>query len=337
MGCSSDDRALLLRHPQGQSGRPASRKCHNASERQPHRAHVLWLRMTFTDNLIPPTEPRTGILRLLEIEPPAHEIVDRVAVQRHRDVAVVTLSHPAAHNALTLASWRRLRAVFDVLASDASLRAVVLRGAGNRAFAAGADIKEFPYVRMTAAQAAHYDESISAALHAIAAVPVPVVAAVRGMAVGGGCELSAACDVRIAADDARFGIPIGKLGVILGYAEAQVAARLIGPAGLKYLLFSAELIPASEALRLGLVQKVVAASDLANETAKLVMQICRQSRTTMLASKVVADMTGRALTAADTNLLARLTVEAYEGDDLKEGVAAFNQRREPVFRTGKVN
>jgi enoyl-CoA hydratase len=337
MGCSSDDKGLLLRDPQGQSGRQASRKCHNASERQPHRAHVVWRRMTFTDHLSPPTEPRMGILGLLEIEPPAHEVIDRVAIQRHVDVAVVTLSHPAAHNALTLASWRRLRAIFDELASDASLRAVVLRGAGGRAFAAGADIKEFPHVRMTAAQAAHYDESISAALGAIAALPVPVIAAVRGMAVGGGCELSAACDVRIAAEDARFGIPIGKLGVILGYTEAEVAARLIGPAGLKYLLFSAELIPASEALRLGLVQKVVAVSDLAAETAKLVMQICRQSRTTMLASKAVVDMTGRALTAADTNLITLLTVEAYEGEDLKEGVAAFNQGREPAFRTRKVN
>jgi enoyl-CoA hydratase len=337
MGCSSDDKVLLLRDPQGQSGRPISRKCHSVSERQPQRAHVVWRHMAFTDKLSHPTEPRTGILRLLEIEPPAHEVIDRVAVQVDQDVAVVTLSHPAAHNALTLASWQRLRAIFNELASDASLRAVVMRGAGGRAFAAGADIKEFPHVRMTAAQAVYYDECIAAALRAIAAVPVPVIAAVRGMAVGGGCELSAACDVRIAADDARFGIPIGKLGVILGYTEAEVGARIIGPAGLKYLLFSAELIPASEALRLGLVQKVVAVGDLAAETARLVMQICRQSQTSMQASKVVADMAGRALTAADTNLLARLTVEAYEGDDLKEGVAAFNQGREPAFRAEEVN
>jgi enoyl-CoA hydratase len=337
MGCSSDDKVLLFCDPRGQSGTPVSRKCHSASERQPQRAHVVWRRMTFTDKLSPPTKPRTGILRLLEIEPPANEVIDRVAVQRDRDVAVVTLSHPAAHNALTLASWQRLRAIFNEFASDASLRAVVLRGAGGQAFAAGADIKEFPHVRMTAAQAAYYDECIAAALRAIAAVPVPVIAAVRGIAVGGGCELSAACDVRIAADDTRFGIPIGKLGVILGYTEAEVVARLIGSAALKYLLFSAELIPASEALRFGLVQKVVAVSELAAEVARLVMQICRQSQTSMQASKVVADMAGRALTAADTNLLARLTVEAYEGDDLKEGVAAFNQGREPAFRAEEVN
>jgi enoyl-CoA hydratase len=116
-----------------------------------------------------------------------------------------------------------------------------------------------------------------------------------------------------------------------------VAARLVGPAGLKYLLFSGELIGAHEALRLGLVQKVVAVSDLATETARLVTQICRQSQTTMRASKMVADMVGRALTAADTDLLTRLSIEAYEGDDLKEGVAAFIQGREPAFGTRRVD
>jgi enoyl-CoA hydratase len=190
---------------------------------------------------------------------------------------------------------------------------------------------------MTAVQATYYNECVASTLRALVAVPVPVIAAVRGMAVGGGCELSAACDVRIAADDARFGIPIGKLGVILGYTDAEVAARLVGPAGLKYLLFSGELIGAHEALRLGLVQKVVAVSDLASETARLVTQICRQSQTTMRASKMVADMVGRALPAADTDLLTRLSIEAYEGDDLKDGVAAFIQGREPAFGTRRVD
>jgi enoyl-CoA hydratase len=293
--------------------------------------------MTITDKRSAPTEPGAGIRRLLEDEPPTHEVIDRVAVQRHRDVAVVTLSHTAARNALTLASWKRLWAIFDELASAPALRAVVLRGAGDKAFAAGADIKEFPCARMTAARATYYNECIASALRALVAVPVPVIAAVRGMAVGGGCELSAACDVRIAADDARFGIPIGKLGVILGYTEAEVAARVVGPAGLKYLLFSGELIAAHEALRLGLVQKVVAAGDLAAETARLVTQICQHSQTTMRASKAVADMVGRALTVADTELLTRLSIQAYEGADLKEGVTAFIEGREPVFGTRQMD
>jgi enoyl-CoA hydratase len=293
--------------------------------------------VTITDDPTAAIGLQPKIRRLLENEPPAGEVIDRVAIQRFELVAVVTLSHPAARNALNLASWQRLRAVFDELATDGALRAVVLRGAGGEAFAAGADIKEFPHTRMTAARAAHYNECIASALRAVAAIPVPVIAAVHGLAVGGGLELSAACDVRIAAETARFGIPIGKLGVILGYTEASMAARVIGAAGLKYLLFSGEFISADDARRLGLVQKVVPASHLTAETADLVARICRHSATTMRASKLVVDMVGRALTAADTDLLTRLGVEAYEGDDLVEGVAAFIDGREPLFGTREVH
>lgn len=269
--------------------------------------------------------------KLLGGQPSAESVVDRIAVQRVRDVAVVTLSRPQVRNALNLAGWRRLEHVFDDLGDDSTLRAVVIRGAGNEAFGAGADIKEFPQTRMGAAAAATYNESLAACLRALSAVPVPVIASIRGLAVGGGCELAAACDVRIATDDARFGIPLGKLGVILGFTEADVVARVIGPAALKYLLFSGELIGVADAARWGLVQQVVTADKLADATAVLVGQICCQSSVTMRASKAVANMHGRALTPADTDALIRFSAQAYDGADLREGVAAFIARRPPNF------
>ncbi len=272
-----------------------------------------------------------GIRQLMQSDPPVDAVIDRVALQRYRGVAVVTLSHPQAQNALNLASWRRLKLLFDDLANETELRAVVVRGAGGKAFAAGADIKEFPDTRMTVVDATDYNEAVAACLRALSAVPVPVIAAVRGLAVGGGCELTTACDVRIATEDARFGIPLGKLGVILGFTEAEAVARLIGPAALKYLLFSGELIDVNDAARWGLVQKVVAPDDLADVAARLVGQICRQSAVTMRSTKVVANMYGRALTGADTDALIRFSVEAYGGADVREGVAAFNQRRPPRF------
>jgi enoyl-CoA hydratase len=293
--------------------------------------------MTITQEPTRATDRELALRQLLESDPPADAVTDRVAIQRQGSVAVVTLSHPLAHNALALASWQRLKSVFDGLAHDPTLRAVVIRGAGSKAFAAGADIKEFPRTRMTAADATRYNEFIAQTLRAVAAVPVPVIASIRGLAVGGGCELSTACDVRIASSDARFGIPIGKLGVILGYTEADAAARLIGPAGLKYLLFNGELINAEDAQGLGLVQKIVPPNELATATAKLVAHICSQSAVTMRASKLVADMHGRTLTAADTELLARLSIEAYEGGDFKEGVAAFGEGRPPVFNQQEEN
>jgi enoyl-CoA hydratase len=289
--------------------------------------------MTGTNDQRSAGDTDAGLCLLLGGDAPAQDVINRVAVQYHGRVAVVTLSHPAARNALNLAAWRQLRFVFTELASDRSLRAVVVRGAGATAFASGADITEFPRTRMTAAQAGHYNESISSALLALTAIPVPVIASVAGVAAGGGAELCAACDVRIASERARFGVPIGRLGVILGHTEAMVAARLIGSAALKYLLFSGEFITAAEALRLGFVQKVVPAGDLAAATVRLVGQICRQSPITMRASKAVADMAGRTLTGADADLLSRLSVEAYEGEDLKRGVAAFIAGHEPVFDT----
>lgn len=268
---------------------------------------------------------------LLRADPDPATVIHHIGAQRSGPVAVVTLARPDAHNALGYASWRRIADVFNDFAEDDDLRAVVVRGAGDRAFGAGADIAEFPDRRFGAAAAVDYNEAIACALRAVTRVQAPVVAMLRGLAVGGGCELAAACDVRIAGRGARFGIPIGRLGVTLGYTEADALVRLIGHANLKYLLFSGRLIDADEALRMGLVQQVVDADHLAETTGELVDAILASSPVTMRAAKVVSDMCLRPLTAADTEYLARITVEAYAGPDLKEGVAAFTERRAPRF------
>lgn len=275
--------------------------------------------------------PRAALLALLESDPPPECTVDHVAHQCHGPVHVVTLTRPDALNALSLAAWRRIAAVFGAIRQDDRARAVIVRGAGERAFGAGADIAEFPQVRSGAAASLGYTEAIGSAVESITQAPVPVIAMVHGLAVGGGCELAAACDIRIAADTARFGVPIGRLGVTLGYAEANALARLIGPAALKYLLFSGRLIGADEALRLGLVQRSVTSEELITEAVSLVENVHASSEVTIRAGKLVADMTGRALTSADTEALTRTTVEAYEGPDLAEGIAAFQAKRAPQF------
>jgi enoyl-CoA hydratase len=269
--------------------------------------------------------------QLLAAEQPRGGNGEIVVAERAGDVAVVTLNRPASHNALTLAGWRRVRSIFDELAQDETVRAAVIKGAGNRAFAAGADIDEFPAVRLGAVAAIEYNESVAAALDSVTRTPFPVIGMIRGLAVGGGCELAAACDVRLSDAGARFGIPIGRLGVILGYTEANTLAQLIGTAELKYLLFSGELIDANEAHRLRLVQRVVAPQRLVDETAQLVEAIIAGSEVTMRAAKQVANMCGRPLTAQDTEQLSRLSVEAYGGSDLAEGVTAFQARRPPHF------
>lgn len=272
-----------------------------------------------------------GIEQLLAAPPDPARIEDGIGVTVRDGLAVVVLARPERHNALDLAAWRRIADVASRLRSERGLACVVVRGSGERAFGAGADIREFHRVRMTPQAAVGYNEAVAAALRAIGQLPQPVIAMIAGLAVGGGCELAAACDVRLADSRARFGIPIGRLGVTLGYTEAETLTRVIGADMLKYLLFSGELIDAAEALRIGLVQRVTEPEELLGHTASLVEQIRRSSGVTMRAAKAVAQMCGRPLQPADTEQLTRFTVEAYGGPDLHEGVAAFTAGREPRF------
>ncbi len=265
------------------------------------------------------------------VEPVPDEVVDFVGLRQCGPMAVLTLSRPASHNALSLRSWLRLAEVFGELAGDRRLRAVVVRGAGDRAFSAGANIEEFPALRMSADAALEYNRAISTALEAVMAFELPTLAMVRGLAVGGGCELAAACDLRVAAADARFGIPIGRLGVTLGSSEARALVRLIGPARLKDLIFTGRLVDATEALAIGLVDRVVPVEELPAATAAIVSAIVSSAPTTLRASKLAADTSGRPLSPHDEDVLARLTRDAYDGADLKEGVAAFLERRPPRF------
>lgn len=279
------------------------------------------------------------LIQILLSEVPQSAIENMVGVQTvdlaGRTAVVVTLTSPAQLNALSLAGWRRLCALFETLSRDPGLRVVVIRGAGGRAFSAGADISEFPRERLGANAASGYNRAISSALEAIQGVTVPVIAMVGGLAVGGGCELAAACDVRIASDDSRFGIPVGKLGVILGLTETRAVSAAIGAANLKYLLFSGELVDASQAFVWGLVQQVVVREDLAIRTATLAWSIVTSSETTIRASKLITTLAADpAVDEQHPNLLA-LEVETYNGDDLREGVSAFLAHRAPRFGLGR--
>jgi enoyl-CoA hydratase len=272
---------------------------------------------------------------LLSQDPPSICIEDFVGVQLLGPVGIITLARPEQLNVINLAGWRRILRTAKEFTANNELRVVLLRGSGDKAFGTGADIKEFDSVRMTPHDAVEYNETLGLALRAVAEIPIPVVAVIGGLAVGGGLELSGTADIRIASSDSRFGLPIGKLGVTLGYSEAVGITRLIGPANQKYLLFSSRLVGANDALRMGLIQAVYEHETLNDEAASLVQAIVSTSLGTLRAGKLVIDMTQRDITAADTEELARITVEAYSGDDLREGVSAFRERRLPRFPSSR--
>lgn len=237
--------------------------------------------------------------------------------------AVLTIAAPRL-NAMTLDIWR---AIPGRLAEARDASVVVLRGAGDRALSAGADIGEFAELRTTARAALVYSSSIGAAIDAIRTHPVPVIAMIRGLAVGGGCEIAASCDARIASDDARLGIPIGKLGVTLGLSEAAALIDVLGPARARWLVLSGRLVDAADALRIGLVDEVADGASLVAATAQLATTIAESSAVTVRATKKVIRTASAGATRAAAEAFAAELFDAYEGPDLQAGVTAFLDRR----------
>src|SRR5438552_2873517 len=190
---------------------------------------------------------------------------DLIVVERIGAVATVVLNQPARLNALSQASWRELGARMRELSADSDLRCVILRGAGVKAFAAGADIAEFPTVRADAAQGRAYGELIHAAMQSIGSCVHPTIAMIHGACIGGGLELALMCDLRICGESSRFGIPINRLGLTMGYGELSGLLSVVGPAVALEILLEGRIFGAQEAREKGLVQRVVADESVETE------------------------------------------------------------------------
>jgi len=245
-------------------------------------------------------------------------------------VATVAIDRLDRMNALNLEVWQRLGDVFLELSGDESVRAVVLRGAGTKAFAPGADIEEFDTVRASADQARAYDLVMRRAFDAVAACPHPTIAMIYGPCVGGGLELAALCDLRLAARSARFGVPINRISVVMGYPELIGLKRLIGPARTLEILLEGQVANAQTALGWGLVNRVVDDAGLEDETQATLSRI--------LAGAPLANRWHKKfLRRLDdpTPITADEMEEGYdflETRDYAEGVVAFKAKRKPDFR-----
>jgi enoyl-CoA hydratase/carnithine racemase len=242
-------------------------------------------------------------------------------------IGTIRLERPPM-NALSTQVQQELRAAATEAAEDPAVRAVVVWG-GERVFAAGADIKEFEGT--TYAQMVTRTAALSAAFDAVARIPKPVVAAITGYALGGGCELALACDWRVVAEDARLGQPEIRLGLIPGAGGTQRLARLVGPARAKDLIFSGRMVRADEALRIGLADRVVAADEVYPAAVELVRAYTRGPALALRAAKLAVDgglgMDLASGLAWENQLFAGLFATA----DMREGTAAFIDKREPRF------
>jgi len=180
-----------------------------------------------------------------------------VLVERNGDIATVILNRPEKLNALNRALWVRIGEVINELATEDSLRCIVLRGAGDRAFSPGADITAFESERATPAQARSYGQAMHTAMRALRDCHHPTVALIKGICVGGGLELAISCDLRICGESSRFGVPVNRIGVILAYPEISTLIELVGRATTLEILLEGRVFDAAEAKEKGLVTRVV--------------------------------------------------------------------------------
>lgn len=244
-------------------------------------------------------------------------------------VALITIDRPPV-NALSAQTLTELEAAVAKAGADDSVKAVVIRGGGSKAFVAGADIAEFP--TLAPEQAVALAQRGQKIFDAIQALPKPVIAAVQGFALGGGCELAMACDLRVATESAKFGQPEINLGIIPGYGGTQRLARLVGPSRAKYLCLTGDMIGAQEASRIGLVDVVVPDAELLETAKALAAKLASKAPVAMALIKRAVDAGLQGSLAQGLELEARLFGKVFGTADATEGVSAFLAKRAPNFQ-----
>ena len=247
-----------------------------------------------------------------------------VRYERRQAVVRLTIDRPAVRNALALGTLAELEDALARASAEAGVRAIVLTGAGERAFASGADLGELPEAMADAKSAMAYDVKVGALYDALAACPMPVIARLQGHAIGGGCLLALACDLRIAAEPIFLSLPAARIGLMLSPQEHRLAVRQMGLSRARLLLYSGRRLSAAQALDWGLVDEVVPAGELNRAVDALAGEIARGAPLALAAAK---QLTGGAGPEAAAAWYRRI----YGSRDLAEGLAAVEARRAPRF------
>jgi len=255
---------------------------------------------------------------------------DRILLGRDGAIATVTLNNPDKLNALTFAMWMRLGEVLCELEADEDLRCIVLRGAGDEAFAAGADISEFERVRTNAVVAKDYGNAIEGTMRAVKECRHPTVAMIHGVCVGGGLEIASQCDLRICGASSRFGIPINKLGLVVGYGEMRALIELVGRASALEILLEGRVFGADEAKEKGLVNRVVADDQVEAEALAAAARIAAGAPLVARWHKKFARRLADPLPLTETERDEGYA--CFDTEDYRIGLKAFLAKQKPHFK-----
>ncbi|MFQ5935678.1 MAG: enoyl-CoA hydratase [Acidiferrobacterales bacterium] len=259
---------------------------------------------------------------------------DKLIAEKDGAIAHLTFNNPERRNAISFAMWQALPEVLEDFAVDETVRVVILKGAGGKAFSAGNDISEFKERRSTKEGIAEYNAATHLAYQTLAGLEKPTIAMIEGYCVGGGLEVALLCDLQITADNARFAVTPAKLGLGYKYDDVRLLVDNVGPRSAKEILFTGRQFSAEEALRMGIVNRVVPPGELTALVNDYARTIAENAPLSIKAAKKIIAEAIKEPSGVNHDLCQRLVDACHASEDYKEGQRAFAEKRKPRF-TGR--
>jgi len=260
-----------------------------------------------------------------------HPLTPKILFAKSGHIGWIIFNNPDRHNAISFAMWQAIAALTSDFDKDPDIRVVVTRGAGGKAYVSGADISEFNDKRGDASAIAHYNQTSKQATDSLQLLSKPTIAMIEGFCIGGGLALALACDIRIAAQNAKFGVPAAKLGLGYEYQGVKTLMDVVGPSFTKEIFYTARQFTAHEAIQMGLVNRVFETAQLHDEVLQYAQTIVSNAPLTISSIKTIVTQALKEESQRDGQQCDEAVERCFASSDYKEGRQAFMEKRKPVF------